>query len=434
VTVRADDGSGMQPVAGAMPVVSVSPAPTSVDDSDCADGTDASGQCMVVINSDGAGTFTANAGVTLTVAGVELTRSTSGDSGPGGSGPATKDYISSGIAIDKVADPTLIYTGETVNYGYVVTNPGTNPLSDVTVVDDKCSPVSGPVELSGNGDALLDPGEQWQYTCSTAVSVDTVNTATATGIDTLQREVSDTDTASVDVISPAIEVTKEADVEAAVVGDTITYSIMVENVGDDPISSLVVTDSLGIAVTYVSGDADGDGRLDVGEAWSFVATYGVTSEDQAAGLVVNTATAAGKDSLGGDVSDDDSVEVVVESKGPPTDVNLVEWRLAAGFGSVVHEWVTASESDMRAFRLYRARSADRSVAEEVVEVPAQGSAGVGHRYSYTDGGLAVGRYYYWLIEVGGDGSEEEVAGPRVVSVGGRAAGVNEVFLPLLRLD
>ncbi len=70
--------------------------------------------------------------------------------------------------------------GGMVSYTYTVTNPGVVPLSDVTVTDNKCSPVkyvSGDV----NNNNLLDPSETWNYVCSTDITASTMNTATAEG-------------------------------------------------------------------------------------------------------------------------------------------------------------------------------------------------------------------------------------------------------------
>ncbi|KKU68332.1 MAG: Alpha 5 type IV collagen isoform 3 [Parcubacteria group bacterium GW2011_GWA2_47_16] len=67
-----------------------------------------------------------------------------------------------------------------VTYMYTVTNPGTVALSNVSVVDNKCSPIFGP---SGdvNNNTMLDISETWLYTCRMNLSVNTVNTGTAQG-------------------------------------------------------------------------------------------------------------------------------------------------------------------------------------------------------------------------------------------------------------
>lgn len=85
------------------------------------------------------------------------------------------------INVEKTADPTeLPAGGGDVTYTYEVTNTVDGaPLSNVTVTDDKCSPVE---YVSGDdGDNLLQFGETWVYTCSATLTETTTNVATAQG-------------------------------------------------------------------------------------------------------------------------------------------------------------------------------------------------------------------------------------------------------------
>ncbi len=52
-------------------------------------------------------------------------------------------------------------------------------------------------------------------------------------------------------------------------GDTITYLYEVTNVGDTPQSDVYVLDDDVDVITYISGDTDGNNRLDPGETWLF---------------------------------------------------------------------------------------------------------------------------------------------------------------------
>jgi hypothetical protein len=92
-----------------------------------------------------------------------------------------------------------------VTYTYRVTNPGTIPLSAVTVVDDKLSPVT---YVSGdvNTDSILQPGEVWMYTGTTTLTETTTNTVTATGT-AGETPVSDTAVITVTVTTPVISKT-----------------------------------------------------------------------------------------------------------------------------------------------------------------------------------------------------------------------------------
>jgi uncharacterized repeat protein (TIGR01451 family) len=225
------------------------------------------------------------------------------------------DIIYPDIAIVKTADPTVIHAGDTVLYTYEVTNPGDDPLSDVSVSDDKCSPLV----FSGgdaNGDDNLDPGETWTYTCSAALSADTVNTATAEGTDILGETVSDSDTASVDVITPGIEVVKTASADSVPEGDPIQWTITVYNRGDATLYDVTVSDSNGMSfgpLTLTPDDGDDQGGTDQA-SWTYTS---YPAKD-----VTNVATASGHDVLGLTVTDEDdaSVGVTTGGDGDPDDV------------------------------------------------------------------------------------------------------------------
>ena len=90
-------------------------------------------------------------------------------------------------------------------------------------------------------------------------------------------------------------------------GQPVAYGYDVTNAGDAPLSNVTVTDDKCAPATYVSGDTDTNGKLDLGETWKFTCDYSVKHGDENAGHdVVNTATAAGTDTLGKTVSDEDS--------------------------------------------------------------------------------------------------------------------------------
>jgi hypothetical protein len=209
------------------------------------------------------------------------------------------DVISPEIAIDKTADPTIICAGDTVTYTYTVTNSGDDPLSNVKkkVTDDRCSPVDF-VGGDSNSNYKLDPGEIWTYTCSTTVNTDITNTATVTGTDSAGGTVSDTDTAFVDVVSPDIRIVKTADPAVIYAGDTVTYTYIVTNLGEDPLSSVSVSDDKCAAVIRVGGDTNSDDLLDAGETWTYRC---VTTLDED---TTNTATATGTNSVGDPISPD----------------------------------------------------------------------------------------------------------------------------------
>ena len=81
-----------------------------------------------------------------------------------------------GLDADLPADGPVLTPGASVTWTYVVTNPGTVPLANVTVTDDNGTPaIAGddfaPTFVGGdsNGNGLLDAGEAWAYTATGTV-------------------------------------------------------------------------------------------------------------------------------------------------------------------------------------------------------------------------------------------------------------------------
>ena len=216
------------------------------------------------------------------------------------------NVISPLISVDKTASATAVYRNETVVYTYEVQNPGDDPLSSVSVSDDKCSPVT---RTGGdtNGNNKLDPGETWTYTCSTSLSTPTLNKATASGTDSLGNTVSAQDTAFVSVIDPGIGIEKTADKSEARLGEIVQYTFAVLNSGDDPLSDVTVGDNKCSPVSFTGGDTNGNGKLDLGERWTFTCSMAHNSP----GATTNTATANGLDSTGRPQSAQDTATVTV---------------------------------------------------------------------------------------------------------------------------
>jgi len=74
--------------------------------------------------------------------------------------------------------------GGAVLYTYTVTNPGTAPLSNVRITDDKCTGL--PIRVTGhpgdlNKNDLLESNEVWTFTCQTILLQTTTNTGTVLG-------------------------------------------------------------------------------------------------------------------------------------------------------------------------------------------------------------------------------------------------------------
>lgn len=85
------------------------------------------------------------------------------------------------IHVTKIPSPlSLPAGGGMITYTEKVTNPGTVALSNVTLTDDKCSPMAY-VSGDTNSNSKLESTETWTYTCRTNITRNTINTAIASG-------------------------------------------------------------------------------------------------------------------------------------------------------------------------------------------------------------------------------------------------------------
>ncbi len=130
---------------------------------------------------------------TATVSGVPLDPTT-GAAFPTPNPPVTDidtakvDTVDPDLALTKSVDKSVVFPGTTAAYTYTAFNDGTSDLRNDTgtagwVADDSCAPVQqvlvGAFNTGDvNTDTLLNPGESWQFTCQTAISVPTLNRAT----------------------------------------------------------------------------------------------------------------------------------------------------------------------------------------------------------------------------------------------------------------
>ena len=223
--------------------------------------------------------------------------------------------------------PATAQVGQLITYNYTVTNCGTEALNDVKagVTDSLLITVN-----YDNGDTntndKLDIIETWLFTSTYTVLAGDAptleNTATATGTgDTSGTEVTHSADFSIPLTGPTpqscIHIVKDGPA-AAQVGQTITYNYAVTNCGTEALNSVKtgVTDSRGIAVNYVSGDTDNDGKLDTTETWLFTSSYTVQAGDPP--TLVNTATATGTgDTSGTEVTHSASFSVPISQPPPP---------------------------------------------------------------------------------------------------------------------
>ena len=177
------------------------------------------------------------------------------------------------IDVVKIPSPLVLPDGPgLVTYTYTLRNIGTVPVTNITMVDDSCSPL---IFISGdaNTDSKLDLNEEWVYRCSATLSKTHTNTVVATG---LANGLSATDIASatvvvgVPIVPPLIHVTKiPSSLILPAGGGMVIYTKKVTNPGTVALSNVRLTDDKCESVKYISGDVNGDSKLDPAETWTY---------------------------------------------------------------------------------------------------------------------------------------------------------------------
>ena len=216
--------------------------------------------------------------------------------------------------------------GETITYSFTVTNTGNTSITNVVLNDLM---LGGSIALaSGDTDTdnELDPGETWAYSANysiTQTDIDTgsvSNQATVTGTSANGTDVSDLSddnsptendpTQTTLCQAPGIALIKTGTFNdentngCSDVGETITYTFTVTNVGNTVLINTILNDPmLGGTIALNSGDTDNDSQLDVGETWIYTANYSLTQNDIDTGSISNQATVNGETTQGATVSD-----------------------------------------------------------------------------------------------------------------------------------
>ncbi len=272
---------------------------------------------------------------------------------PGGVTDASNTVVT---PVDGIRELTVVKTrtsavpreaGDVITYSIVATNSGTVTLSNVRVVDpnasiSSCSPVT-PV-------ATLAPVASIACTASRTV---TAGDVTGGRVENVARAVGTPPGGPIDGVEdpspkvitpiatgPAIEVAKSrtSGVPGAA-GDVVTYALVVTNVGDVTLTDVTVTDPNATIDTCTPPLPVAS--LVPGGAFICTATHTVTTADVTAGLIENTASAAGTKPGGpaGGVTDNSNKVVTPVATGPELTVRK---RRTSGTPSAVGDVVTYS--------------------------------------------------------------------------------------------
>jgi uncharacterized repeat protein (TIGR01451 family) len=140
-------------------------------------------------------------------------------------------------------------------------------------------------------------------------SITTTNRGKATGNDILGYAATDYSQKTVNVIHPAIKLVKTVDKLVIYSGEEVNYTYRVNNTGDVTLSNIKVTDNTGLVPAYVSGDANGNAKLETSETWLYKAKANPTAD------VTNIGNATGTDTTNRDVYSTSTAQVDVIHPG-----------------------------------------------------------------------------------------------------------------------
>ncbi len=191
-------------------------------------------------------------------------------------------------------------TGDKISYSFKVCNTGKTLLTNVIVTDPLLTVTGGPL-----GSLNIGACDSTTFTGSYTLTQSDVdagvknNTATATGKDPINQNISNSDTettpipknASISLVKTGTLNTNDvAPNGVANVGDKIIYSFKVTNTGNVTLTNVTVTDPIvtvsGGPITLAPGATDNV---------TFTGVYTLTQTDIDAGFKYNTATTTGKD-------------------------------------------------------------------------------------------------------------------------------------------
>ncbi|MCP4540225.1 MAG: Cys-Gln thioester bond-forming surface protein [Chloroflexi bacterium] len=223
---------------------------------------------------------------------------------------AIVNVISPDIQVVESVTPDTIHSGDQVVWQVTVSNNSSDPLTNITLTDDNGHDYGVPFNLA--------VGESKTFTYTTAPTGNTTNLVTALGYDSLGGQVSDSATAQVKLINPAVQVIKTVSADMIYGGQSVEWTITVFNRGDTTLYNVTVTDSNGMTFGPLTLTADNgsDGSGTDQSSWTYETYPGYDT--------TNIATANGTDELGLVVTDQDQASVIVDNEcpgGPPCNDN-----------------------------------------------------------------------------------------------------------------
>ena len=209
------------------------------------------------------------------------------------------------LSISKTQSSTarVTTTGDRIDYWITVTNTGDVALtgvyiSDANAVIDSCSPTGGETSpgITVAVGASLVCAAHHTVTNADVTAAQVNNTADVRSTEVAGPTVSSVVTTPVGASSLTIVKSKTSSNALHVVGDTITYSIVVTNTGNTSLTNVSLTDGNAL---LDCGSTSLPTTLAVGASLTCSASHNVTSAEVTAGQTVNTANVTTSELPGG---------------------------------------------------------------------------------------------------------------------------------------
>jgi hypothetical protein len=275
--------------------------------------------------------------------------------------------IQPGLALTKSVSAQVVRAGDTVQYTIEVENTGDVDLELTGITDDKCASLIFDDASDTDGDGRLDGAnstpETWRWTCSRVIDSPApepadVNTASVTGVDPLGNTYEDSDTASVRVVEPAIDLVKSVNKLLVPAGTPVDYTFLVTNVGtsdipaEDVLADVDLRDAATPALPVCSepvliakegGNQDDLLEREPAEVWRYGCTAPI--EADTVNLAVVTATGGQPVGLEFRVADFDVAEVAVFHPGIEVTKSASPTRIE-GSGRVTYTYRVRNTGDV----------------------------------------------------------------------------------------
>jgi len=233
-------------------------------------------------------------------------------------GSTSIEIIHPSLDVTVTPSEMIIYRGQVVTYTYQITNTGDITLTNVTLADDKGTPGDSGDDLTVCAGITLAARAATSCSRSATPTQTTTSIATTTGQDPLGNNVTDSDSTTISVISPAIKVAITPDKTTIYEGEVVTYTYQITNTGDITLTNVTLVDDNG-----TPGNSGDDLTVCTDITLAAEATTSCSRSTTLNQDTTNTATAGGQDPLGNDVTDSDSITVIVQpSEEYPVNIYL----------------------------------------------------------------------------------------------------------------